>query len=86
LKVPHHGSRYSTGADFIDLTDPEIAVIEVGRNSYGHPSPETLERLDAYGAITFRTDRDGTVRFVSDGKTYRVFAERRAVSYIGEKP
>jgi len=86
LKVPHHGSRYSTSSDFLDITDPEIAVIEVGKNSYGHPTPETMERLDDCGAIAFRTDRDGTVRFVSDGKTYRVFAEHRVVSYIGEEP
>lgn len=41
---------------------PKTAVISVGTNSYGHPTPETLERLDAVGAEIFRTDEDG--RFI----------------------
>lgn len=64
LKVPHHGSKYSTSFELLDATRPELAVIEVGGNFYGHPTPETLKRLYSAGAYVFRTDRDGTVRVV----------------------
>jgi len=63
LKVPHHGSRYSSSALFLEEFKPQIAVIEVGENSYGHPHPDTLERLKNIGAQIFRTDLDGTIRF-----------------------
>ena len=45
------------------------AVIEVGKNSYGHPTPETLQRLENFGIKIFRTDKDGDVKFISDGQT-----------------
>ncbi len=77
LKVPHHGSPYSTREPFLAVTTPDVAVIEVGRNSYGHPAPETLERLGRYAALIYRTDYDGTVRVTSDGKSYRVEALKR---------
>ncbi len=63
LKVPHHGSRYSSSTQFLEEFKPQIAVIEVGENSYGHPHPDTLERLKNIGAQIFRTDLDGTIRF-----------------------
>ena len=47
--------------EFLAATRPEIAVISVGRNSYGHPAPETLERLEEAGALVRRTDREGTI-------------------------
>lgn len=62
LKVAHHGSKYSSSADFIEACSPEAAVISVGKNNfYGHPAPEALERLDSYGCKVFRTDREGAV-------------------------
>lgn len=62
LKVAHHGSKYSSSAEFIEACSPEAAVISVGKNNfYGHPTPETLERLDSYGCEVFRTDREGAV-------------------------
>jgi len=61
LKVAHHGSRYSTSAGFLDDTRPRFAVISVGPNSYGHPSPDTVRRLRAAGARTFTTQKNGTV-------------------------
>jgi competence protein ComEC len=59
LKVVHQGSRYGTSPAFLAAARPEVAVIEVGKNSYGHPSPETLERLSAFGTKVFRTDESG---------------------------
>lgn len=61
LIVAHHGSKYSTSADFLESIDPDYAVISVGRNSYGHPTEETLQRLEDAGCKIRRTDQDGTV-------------------------
>lgn len=64
LIVGHHGSRYSTCEELLEATRPENAIISVGEdNSYGHPAQEVLDRLEEYGCIVYRTDRDGTVIF-----------------------
>jgi competence protein ComEC len=61
LKVPHHGSRYSAPG-FLDAVHARVAVASVGLgNPYGHPSPLTLNRLTADGALVLRTDHDGDV-------------------------
>ena len=70
LKVAHHGSRYSSGKRLLDKVKPEVAVIQVGKNGFGHPTKEVLERLEGVGARIFRTDLDGEVEIVSDGKRY----------------
>jgi competence protein ComEC len=77
LKVAHHGSKYSSSASFLEAVKPRYAVISVGQNSYGHPAPETLERLAAAGAHVYRTDQQGTILFESDGQT--VFRDTGAV-------
>ncbi|HNV23237.1 MAG TPA: hypothetical protein PKM22_16395 [Candidatus Hydrogenedentes bacterium] len=61
LKVAHHGSRFSTGDTLLAAARPRYAIISVGRNSYGHPTRETLERLRVSGATVLRTDRQGTL-------------------------
>jgi competence protein ComEC len=64
LKIPHHGSRFSAPA-FLDAVHARIAVASVGAgNPYGHPSPLTLDRLMADGALVLRTDHDGDVAIV----------------------
>jgi competence protein ComEC len=63
LKAAHHGSKYSTSADFLDLLKPKEAVISVGKNSYGHPSPDVLERLKERNTIIRRTDTDGDISY-----------------------
>ena len=75
LKVPHHGSKYSTSADFLSSVQPDEAVISVGSNSYGHPTTETLNRLLAAGSRIWRTDEQGTILITSDGFTYTVQGE-----------
>lgn len=65
LKVAHHGSKYSTGAEFLEKVRPVDAIISVGqKNRYGHPAPEVLERLRKTGARIFRTDETGDVEYV----------------------
>lgn len=62
LVAGHHGSKYSTGYVLLGATEPERAVISVGEfNSYGHPAPEVMARLEEFGAAIYRTDREGTV-------------------------
>ena len=61
LVAGHHGSKYSTSEELLLETRPETAVISTGYNTYGHPAPETLERLAAAGCDIYRTDWSGTV-------------------------
>lgn len=73
LKVPHHGSKFSSGANFLAAISPKIAVVEVGKNSYGHPTKEAIGRLESTGAKIYRTDKDGTVKFLVNGEKMKVF-------------
>lgn len=76
LKVGHHGSSSSSGAEFLEAVSPRYAVISCGRdNSYGHPHEETLsafEKLEGLEML-YRTDLHKTVTAVSDGKGGFVF-------------
>lgn len=72
LKVAHHGSRYSSSDEFIEKVSPKIAVIQVGKNHFGHPTREVLEKLEKVGARVFRNDLDGDVEVVSDGEGFWV--------------
>ena len=71
LKVAHHGSAYATTAEFLTVARPQIAVISVGQdNLYGHPTDDTLERLQAEVSeqYIYRTDEMGTIEFITDGE------------------
>lgn len=57
----HHGSKYATGEKLLAAVTPESVVISVGYNSYGHPAPETLARIQEAGAEVYRTDWHGGV-------------------------
>ena len=73
LKVGHHGSKYASSAEFLDAVGPALGVISVGgQNRFGHPTPETLMRLDQIRAQILRTDISGDVEVVSDGNRYWV--------------
>ena len=61
LNVGHHGSKTSTSGEFLDLVKPRLAVIQVGRNNYGHPSDEVLKRLEERGITVLRNDLSGAV-------------------------
>ncbi len=73
LKVGHHGSSSSTTPSFLKAVSPKYAVFSCGAgNQYGHPHQETLSKLTNAGVKTYRTDTNGTVIFVSDGKTLTI--------------
>ena len=62
LKIGHHGSKYSSTEEFLQLVDPYACLISAGRkNRYGHPHMETLERIDETDGTVFRTDLMGQV-------------------------
>ncbi|MDR1157541.1 MAG: DNA internalization-related competence protein ComEC/Rec2 [Oscillospiraceae bacterium] len=62
LVAGHHGSKYATCDELLTETAPQAAIISVGRNYYGHPTPETLGRLAVHGVEVYRTDEWGSVR------------------------
>jgi competence protein ComEC len=73
LKVAHHGSKTSTTDAFLAAAHPAFGAISVGRdNSFGHPSPEVVDRLEAAGVRVYRTDRDGAITAITDGTNIRV--------------
>ncbi|MBI5079504.1 MBL fold metallo-hydrolase [Candidatus Wolfebacteria bacterium] len=76
LKVGHHGSKYASSENFLKIVSPKISVIEVGKNSYGHPTIEALNRLTAAGSKIFRTDKDGTVKLVIKNQKISVFKKK----------
>lgn len=75
LKVPHHGSKNSSSKDFLEKVKPQLSIISVGKNSFGHPTEETLERLEKIGSQILRTDKEGEIEVVSDGKSWQVFSK-----------
>jgi competence protein ComEC len=68
VKVPHQGSRTGSSLAFVRATRPQVAIISVGRNPFGHPQPEVVNRYLSVGALVLRTDRDGTVEVATDGR------------------
>lgn len=69
MEVPHHGSKSSSGQQFLGAVRPKYAVISVGKgNSYRLPSPEVVERYRKDGIDLWRTDRDGAVTALSQGR------------------
>ena len=62
LQVPHHGSRTSSLPEFVDRTNPDIALVSAGyRNRFGHPKDDVVDRYRALGTRVYRTDRDGAL-------------------------
>jgi competence protein ComEC len=77
LKVPHHGSRYTTSAAFLEKVHPEVAVISCAKkNDYHHPHQQAVERIEAAGAKLYVTADRGTVTVTTDGQTYDVKTEK----------
>lgn len=83
LKIGHHGSNSSTTKAFLAKVKPEYAVISVGKDSsYGHPTQPVLDRIKAAGCQLYRTDLQGSITCVSDGKTVTFTTEKNAAEDI----
>ena len=67
LKVGHHGSNTSTSEEWLRATSPTFAAISCGENNYGLPTSEIRSRLEKYNVTYYRTDKSGSIVFVSDG-------------------
>ena len=78
LKVAHHGSADSALPALLELADPEIALVSVGRdNDYGHPTPSAMAALTGFAGLdVYRTDLDGRVTIETDGSRISVSRER----------
>ena len=72
IKVPHHGAKTGLTQALLELLSPQLAVISVGKNSYGHPTPEILSLLKENNIKVLRTDEVGNIEVVSDGKGWKV--------------
>ncbi|MBU1292300.1 MBL fold metallo-hydrolase [Patescibacteria group bacterium] len=74
LKLAHHGSKTSTGDNFLKIVNPGAVVISVGENNrYNHPSPEVLERIK--DILTYRTDQNGDIKILTDGILFDILTE-----------
>lgn len=72
LQVPHHGSKTGLTSSLVGKINPQLAVISVGKNKYGHPSAQTLGILGDQVIRVLRTDKNGDVEIVSDGNGFAV--------------
>ena len=62
IKIPHHGSKTSSTRELLEIVLPKIALIGVGKdNLFGHPSSETIDKLDELEIKTYRTDINGEI-------------------------
>jgi len=77
LKVGHHGSRFSSGEPFLKALTPAVAVIEVGKNTYDHPTKDALDRLHKYVSQVLRTDQQGIVKITPIADALEVFSSKK---------
>jgi competence protein ComEC len=68
LKIAHHGSKTSSCLEFVETVSPDMAVISVGENSYGHPSEEVLQRLKQFGIQVLITKELGDIKLITNGQ------------------
>ena len=75
LKTAHHGSRTSSSEMFLDRLKVQLALVSYGKgNSYGHPSPETMDRLEDHGIVILETGEKGAITLQTDGASLRIYA------------
>ncbi|MCX8094783.1 MAG: DNA internalization-related competence protein ComEC/Rec2 [Caldisericia bacterium] len=73
LKVPHHGSKNSYNENFFNILNPQISVISVGSNNFGHPSDDVINYLNSLNSKIYRTDKDGAVECeIDNNKNYNI--------------
>ena len=84
LKIGHHGSTTSTSKKFLNAVNPKYAVISVGKdNTYNHPTKTTMNKLEELKIPVYRTDEEGTIECVSNGKDITFNVEPGSYDYMG---
>ncbi|MDE0583660.1 MBL fold metallo-hydrolase [Planococcus sp. A6] len=84
LLMGHHGSNTSTGLEFLQAVEPDVAIYSAGiDNPYGHPYAEVLASVENEGAEVYGTDVNGTIIVETDGQEYSVETEREGVAKEG---
>jgi competence protein ComEC len=76
IKLPHHGAEGSLDTAWFDRANPQAVFIQVGRNSFGHPSPEVLAYWGEREVPLFRTDIQGTIELIIDNKGFHIISGR----------
>ncbi len=77
LKIPHHGSKYSSEDDFLKFVAPKLALIGVGlKNTFGHPAQETLQKLKLLNIPIFRTDYNGSIKIYEQNNKLIIQTEK----------
>lgn len=77
LKVGHHGSSSSSCNLFLKAVSPEVAIYSCGlNNEYGHPHGEVVNKINNLGALSYRTDKQGSIVISTDGESYYVATEK----------
>lgn len=85
LKVGHHGSTTSTSIKFLNAVSPKYAVISVGKdNSYNHPTKTTMDKLKDLKIPVYRTDEQGTIECISNGRDITFNVEPGSYTYMGD--
>ena len=74
LKVPHHGSKTGLLDETIRKLSPRVSIIEVGKNNYGHPNSEVIEKLKQFGKV-LTTRESKTIEVSTDGIRYQVLPQ-----------
>ncbi|MBZ2175752.1 DNA internalization-related competence protein ComEC/Rec2 [Schnuerera sp. xch1] len=86
LKVPHHGSNTSSGADLLNVLKPNIGIISVGRNNvFGHPNSEVIDTYNSNNIELYRTDKHGLINLTLDKNDFKInpfIREKISVLYI----
>lgn len=83
LLCGHHGSDTSTTKEFLAAVSPKYAIISTGKNSYGHPSKETLSLLDRNHIPYYRTDKYGTILVTSQKNQIQIYADGKRINKSG---
>ena len=76
LKISHHGSKTGTNTEIINEVSPRLAIIQVGKNSYGHPTKEVIDLLTSKAVKILRNDTNGVIEITSDGKSLKAKSEK----------
>ena len=76
LKISHHGSKTGTNQEIINSVNPVVAIIQVGKNSYGHPTKEVIDLLTSNTVKILRNDTNGIIEIITDGKSFKAKSER----------